>query len=100
MQGANTASFDVVLGFDMETDIGSYTTYYDGVRKGTDPVLGILKKHNIPATFYWTGHAAMHNPEWVKKVKEAGKLLEIALLDHLILLPGGDYFSFADEGLL
>ena len=34
-----------------------------------------------------------------KKLKEAGVLLDIQLLDHLILLPEG-YTSLADEGLL
>jgi DNA repair protein RadC len=34
------------------------------------------------------------------KLKEAGKLLDIPLLDHLILTPDNIYFSFADEGLL
>lgn len=93
MQAESPASFDVVLGFDMETDIGSYTTYYDGVQKGTDPILKILSKWNIPATFYWTGHAAMHNPEWVLKVKEAGHetgchgLLHETLGDPIFPLP-------------
>jgi len=34
-----------------------------------------------------------------RKLKEAGTLLELPVLDHLIL---GDnrYFSFADEGLM
>ncbi|MBN8860443.1 MAG: polysaccharide deacetylase family protein [Sphingobacteriales bacterium] len=93
LQDKNTASFDVVLGFDMETDIGSYTTNYDGVQKGTDPILHILKKHNIDATFYWTGHAAMHNPGMVKKVKDAGYetgchgLLHETLGDPIFPLP-------------
>lgn len=34
-----------------------------------------------------------------KKVREAGKLLDINLLDHLIVCLGG-YYSFADEGTL
>lgn len=34
-----------------------------------------------------------------KKIKDAGELLDIQLLDHLILVENG-YFSFADEGLL
>ena len=35
-----------------------------------------------------------------QKIKNAGSLLDIKLLDHLILTPDGDYFSFADEGIL
>lgn len=34
-----------------------------------------------------------------QKIKEAGQLLDIAVLDHLIVSDEG-YFSFADEGLL
>ena len=35
------------------------------------------------------------------KLKDAGKLMDIKLLDHLILSPEeGKYYSFADEGLL
>lgn len=66
------ASFDVVLGFDMETDIGSYTPYYEGVQHGTPRILEVLKKHDIRATFFWTGHAAENNPEIVRPVRDAG----------------------------
>ncbi|MBK0368259.1 JAB domain-containing protein [Flavobacterium agrisoli] len=34
-----------------------------------------------------------------KKIKEAGQLLDIKLLDHLIITPE-NYYSFADEGAL
>ena len=34
-----------------------------------------------------------------KKLKEAGFLLEIPILDHLIITDSG-YFSFADEGII
>jgi DNA repair protein RadC len=34
-----------------------------------------------------------------RKIKEAGKLLELQLLDHLIIA-GNRYYSFADEGIL
>lgn len=67
-----TTSFDVVLGFDMETDIGSYTPFYDGVQFGTPLLLEVLKKHDVQATFFWTGHAAKNNPGMVQQVKEAG----------------------------
>ena len=35
-----------------------------------------------------------------QKIKEAGVLLDIPVLDHLILTPDDIYYSFADEGLL
>ena len=34
-----------------------------------------------------------------KKISEAGKLLDIQMLDHVIVTSEG-YYSFADEGLL
>jgi DNA repair protein RadC len=34
-----------------------------------------------------------------QEIKEAGKILDIPLLDHLIIT-SDKYFSFADEGLL
>jgi DNA repair protein RadC len=34
-----------------------------------------------------------------KKIKEAGKLMEISLIDHLIITDSG-YYSFGDEGML
>jgi DNA repair protein RadC len=33
------------------------------------------------------------------RMKQAGELLDIRVLDHLIIA-GNSYFSFADEGLL
>ena len=87
------AAFDVILGFDMETDIGSFTSYYEGVQHGTTPLLDILKKHNIRATFYWTGHAAENNPEKVREVRDAGHetgchgLLHETLGDPIFPLP-------------
>jgi DNA repair protein RadC len=35
-----------------------------------------------------------------QKIKEAGNLMDIQLLDHLILTMDGGYYSFADNGLL
>lgn len=34
------------------------------------------------------------------RIKEATKLMEVVLLDHIILTADDDYFSFADEGVL
>ncbi len=34
------------------------------------------------------------------KIKKGADLLEIRLYDHLIISPGGGYYSFADEGIL
>lgn len=62
----------IILGFDMETDIGSYLKTYNGVKYGTDKIISILKKYNIDATFFFTGEAALKNPEKVVEVSKEG----------------------------
>jgi peptidoglycan/xylan/chitin deacetylase (PgdA/CDA1 family) len=62
----------VVLGFDCETDIGSWTPYYEGVVHGTPLILDSLKRHGITATFFFTGDAARKNPEVVRRVLDSG----------------------------
>lgn len=57
---------------------------------------GIILAHNHPSGNKAPSQADI---DLTKKVKAAGNFMEIALLDHLILLPEG-YYSFADEGLL
>ncbi|MCB0675053.1 MAG: hypothetical protein KDC30_00045, partial [Saprospiraceae bacterium] len=37
--------------------------------------------------------------EITEKLREAGRLLDLQVLDHLIISEQG-YFSFADEGIL
>ncbi|MFA7230244.1 MAG: polysaccharide deacetylase family protein, partial [Victivallaceae bacterium] len=66
------AAFDVVLGIDMETDIGSFTSDYEGVRHGTPRLLEIMRRQDVRATYFWTGHAAENNPETVAAVCVAG----------------------------
>ena len=65
------ARFVVVLGFDMETDIGSFTDYYNGIQKGTPRLLELLSKHRAPSTFFWTGHSAQNNSNIVRMVCDA-----------------------------
>ena len=35
-----------------------------------------------------------------KKIVDGGKILDIVVLDHLILGPNGNYYSFADNGTM
>ena len=67
-----TSQFDVVVGIDMETDIGSFTAFYRGVQQGTPRLLDVLDKNQAKATFFWTGHAAQNNPAVVRQVRRAG----------------------------
>ena len=76
------AKIRAVLGFDMETDIGSWTSFYDGFKIGTPRILEILKRRGITATFYFTADAAEHNPEWVKAVRDAGHEIGCHTLFH------------------
>ncbi len=35
-----------------------------------------------------------------QKINKGGEYMDIKVLDHLIITPDGNYFSFADEGIL
>jgi DNA repair protein RadC len=57
---------------------------------------GIILAHNHPSGNLTASQADL---DLTKKLKEAGKLLDIQVLDHIIVA-GQKYFSFADEGLM
>lgn len=57
---------------------------------------GIILAHNHPSGNLSASQADI---DLTKKLKEAGKFLDIQVLDHLIVA-GQKYFSFADEGML
>lgn len=57
---------------------------------------GIIVVHNHPSGNLT---ASQSDITLTKKLKEAGKVLEVQLLDHIIVA-GQKYFSFADEGIL
>ena len=56
----------------------------------------IILCHNHPSGNLVPSEA---DKEITKKIKEAGKHMDIPVLDHLII-GNGSYFSFADEGLI
>jgi DNA repair protein RadC len=35
-----------------------------------------------------------------RKIKESGMVMDIQLLDHLIIVPEGTYYSMGDEGVV
>ncbi|HUI72639.1 MAG TPA: polysaccharide deacetylase family protein [Spirochaetia bacterium] len=72
----------IVLGFDMETDIGSYLKSYKGVKTGTSRVLSILSRAGIRATFFFTGDAAEKNQDVVTEVARAGHEVGCHSLRH------------------
>jgi DNA repair protein RadC len=57
---------------------------------------GIVVSHNHPSGNLIPSQS---DRDLTKRLKEAGKLLEIQLLDHIIVA-GQKYFSFADDGLI
>lgn len=57
---------------------------------------GIILSHNHPSGNLQPSQADI---DLTRKIKEAGRFLEIQLLDHIIITTEG-YYSFADEGLI
>jgi len=57
---------------------------------------GIVVAHNHPSGNLMPSQS---DRDLTKRLKEAGKLLEIQLLDHIIIA-GQKYFSFADESII
>lgn len=58
---------------------------------------GIICAHNHPSGNL---NPSDSDTRLTQKLKEAGNLMDIQLLDHLIISTEGDYFSYADNGTL
>lgn len=58
---------------------------------------GICLAHNHPSGNLNPSQA---DKQLTQKIRRAAELFDIKVLDHLIIVPNGDYFSFADNGLL
>ncbi|CAM1334961.1 RadC family protein [Tenacibaculum aestuariivivum] len=58
--------------------------------------VGVIVSHNHPSGKLSPSESDI---QLTKKIKEAGRTLDIKLLDHLIITQKA-YFSFADEGIL
>lgn len=56
----------------------------------------IILAHNHPSGNLYPSGA---DNQLTRKMREAGKYLELPILDHVIVTPEG-YYSFADEGIL
>lgn len=57
--------------------------------------VGLVLSHNHPSHKLKPSHADI---ELTKKINKAAQLFDIKVLDHLILAPNGEYYSFADNG--
>ena len=58
---------------------------------------GIIVCHNHPSGNL---NPSESDTKLTRKIKEAGHIMDIQLLDHLILTMDGNYYSFADNGLI
>jgi DNA repair protein RadC len=58
---------------------------------------GIILAHNHPSGNLLP---SQNDQALTRKISEAGKFLDIKLLDHLIISPEENFYSFADEGMM
>jgi len=77
-----TKGIRVVLGFDCETDIGSWTPFYEGLKNGTPTILNLLEKRRITATFFFTGEAARKHPSVLREIRDRGHEIGCHTLYH------------------
>jgi DNA repair protein RadC len=72
-------------------------------------ILGVALKCNASSIILCHNHpSGTHRPSQTdinltKKLVSSGKILDVCILDHLILVPGSpdySFYSFADEGML
>lgn len=84
----------VVFGLDMETDAGSWTPFWRGLLEGTPKMLGVLEKHGVAGTCFFTGEAARLHPQTVQYARERGfeigchSLYHETVGDELFPIPG------------
>jgi peptidoglycan/xylan/chitin deacetylase (PgdA/CDA1 family) len=62
----------VVFGIDMETDVGSFTPFYEGVKHGTPRLIKLFEEKGLRGTFFFTGDCARKNENIVKLIVKSG----------------------------
>jgi peptidoglycan/xylan/chitin deacetylase (PgdA/CDA1 family) len=84
----------IVIGVDVETDVGSFTPFYEGVIRGVPNLVDLFNARGIEATFFVTGDAAVRNPGVIKGIANSAhevgchSLYHETLGDELFPLPG------------
>jgi len=90
-----------VLGVELIGTGGAGSCVVDTARVFQSAILAnagaIILAHNHPSG---SSAPSEHDRILTKRLVEAGKLLRISVLDHLILTPYDGHFSFADDGLI
>ncbi|MBN1910743.1 MAG: polysaccharide deacetylase family protein [Pirellulales bacterium] len=69
----NCRDLHILLSFDMESDIGSWTDEYVGCAKGTGRILEVLDRYDVLSTFFFTGDALLNCPESACEVLAAAR---------------------------
>lgn len=59
--------------------------------------VAVILTHNHPSG---TLKASEADRQLTAKIKKAAVLFDVKVLDHILIVPNGDYLSFADEGIL
>lgn len=83
-----------MFGIDMETDVGSFTPFYDGVQNATPKLLELFARTGVKGTFFFTGDCARKNVNIAKMVagteNEVGShsLFHETVGDPLFPIPG------------
>jgi DNA repair protein RadC len=58
---------------------------------------GIIVCHNHPSG---NSQPSESDSKLTHKIKEAGNIMDIQLLDHIIITPDDSFYSFADNGMI
>jgi len=84
----------VLIGVDVETDVGSFTPFYEGVQKGVPLLIDMFEEEGVKATFYFTGDSAQENASIAKLTADSGNevgchsLYHETVGDELFPIPG------------
>lgn len=90
-----------VLGISL-LSVGSFTATFIDMRHVFSLALlaratGFFIAHNHPSGSKIPSGEDM---KITQKLYDASKIMDIELIDHIILTPSGEYYSFSDEGIL
>lgn len=64
-----------------------HLTFDDGPGKYTIPILEILEREHVPATFFIIGRQAPNYPEVMKRERELGMSMQVHTWDHINTFP-------------
>lgn len=84
----------VIIGVDTETDVGSFTPFYEGVKHGVPKLLSMFDENGVRGTFFFTGEAAHKNPEIARMVANSTSEVGCHSLYHETI--GDELFPLPD----